>query len=438
MKKLVGFLLGLCACCLIFGGIALSREHYTANAETVGSEEVGEADVVPMATTISTSLIVLLEWTDDGGTVHLCQFTKFKVAKGDFSGKTYYTDVDGFCELYTELVEDYVYKSEIVVYAAGEDVEVKTQQGTLYSSRISFTLTAGDIEWAHENFTIDKDFGQAMQIAQAVITGTRYVEIMTGGKDIADVTVSYPDTSKPISYYSVGDKTIHIEPQAVEQTPRSYASWDVILHEYGHHVQYIFGITESPCETHYANWNCIDLLGGAYNKVLQDRDPDFKGYDDSQHKEHGVKLAWGEGWPTFFSLAAQQFYAAELRNIDTVGDARYDAYNDVHQDYETDIFDLGEGSEDAIIQVLYKMYDADGLNLGHQTMWNYVMNSKSVTFSQFAKYIYNNQLVGIDEFGKLLVASGFAPTDFSIELDRADQIPHVLLEWNGWFKRMPL
>lgn len=37
MKKIVGILAGLCGFCLLFGVLTLSREHYTANAETVES-----------------------------------------------------------------------------------------------------------------------------------------------------------------------------------------------------------------------------------------------------------------------------------------------------------------------------------------------------------------------------------------------------------------
>lgn len=428
MKKLVGFLAGLCACCLVFGGITLSWEHYTARAETVEGESV-EAVEAPTAVGATTNLTVHLEWTDDNNTTHPCQYIDFEVLPSNVFGRYHTTDENGICELSNFLERDKEYNISIIVYAGGDDVIVKNSKHITYFDEIVYSVEIGVHREVPRNFTMDTDFGQAMQISQAAIIGARYAEAMNGGNDIADVSIVYPSIGDTICYYSRSNKTIYIRPAEENQTLKSYASWDVILHEYGHHVQYIFGITESPCETHYANWNCIDLLGGAYNKVLQDRDPDFKGYDDLQHKEHGVKLAWGEGWPTFFSLAAQQFYAAELRNIDTVGDGRYDAHNGVHQDYETSRYILGEGSEDAIIQVLYRMYDEDGLNLGHKNMWDYVMNSKAVTFSQFAKYIYDNQLVGINEFGTLLAASGFAPTDFSIEPDRADQIPTFV--WVG-------
>lgn len=229
--------------------------------------------------------------------------------------------------------------------------------------------------------------------------------------------VCYPATTS-ICQYSPSTQTIHIINRLSSNStyPNSYAAWDVIMHEYGHHVQRTLNITFGEGGNHNSGTNNIDRTDVV----------------DSTRKEHGTKLAWGESWPTVFAIMAQQYYIEELANIYTVGDSTYTNYSSINYSIETEEVFLGEGCERSIMYVLYDLYDSvnenhDTITLGHQFLWDLVDESNAVTFSAFIQYLYDTDLFSIDELGKLLSMCGMAASNLTVV---SNSVPSFT--WSGY------
>jgi hypothetical protein len=131
-------------------------------------------------------------------------------------------------------------------------------------------------------------------------------------------------------------------------------NWDPVDHEYGHYVAGTFGFDDS---------------GGA---------PHTGGHED-------LKLAWSEGYATYFAIAGQmalrgQPYAA---NVPRVGDTYYDdPGQDIHDDLSTPdpANDVGEDNEDSISRALFQL-SQDG-TVNDATIFEDVRNAQAVTMGE--------------------------------------------------------
>ena len=218
------------------------------------------------------------------------------------------------------------------------------------------------------------DLGKAFQISQAMITARDYALNMVGNS-FDDIAIYYP-LGDICSYYD-SNKTIRITgtPRKNTQVPNSYASWDVLMHEYGHHIQYQMNIINSPKGDHYIDVNHSD---------------------DRKNKDEGVRLAWAEAWPTAFAMVAQSYWKSNLSNIRFINDNTYDAYNfDFPYEIENNLDFLGDACEGSIIAVLWDLFDAteqnnsyDTINLGYREFWNVTTGNNVTTFSGFINYFY--------------------------------------------------
>lgn len=56
-------------------------------------------------------------------------------------------------------------------------------------------------------------------------------------------------------------------------------------------------------------------------------------YTLEESKDRGIRLAWGEGWPTFWSTVAQQSFPDNVKTISTVGDLEF-AFEVIERKYE--------------------------------------------------------------------------------------------------------
>jgi hypothetical protein len=128
---------------------------------------------------------------------------------------------------------------------------------------------------------------------------------------------------------------------------------DVAAHELGHHLADQLGIENSPGGRHRLVENLSTRLG----------------------KSRGIRLAWSEGWASYFGVSALAEEAAAA-GIPTLGDARY-------QDGEDAAIDIGlegkairgEDNERTVMNVLWDLYDAhddgrDTVALGPQAVWD--------------------------------------------------------------------
>lgn len=287
-------------------------------------------------------------------------------------------------------VVDHSDNKDIFIRVFPGDDNIVIKHGVLnaeyyWDSDIIENISFGDDVSISNIFKMTSDCGRALQISQALLTARNYVIAMSGLTP-SNVKVKYPQGDN--CSYSSTLNTIYItgNERYSDSYPHSYASWDTIMHEYGHHIQDEMKIANNPGGNHQSNKNDADILN---------------------NKDKGIRLAWGESWPTVFALMVQQFYSSQLTNIDTVGNSSYESYNGNAYNIETTAVRLGEACERSIMGVLWDIYDGenesgDNLALGHQAYWNVTTEGQSKTFSSFITYFYQKYPYYIESIGSSL------------------------------------
>jgi len=162
--------------------------------------------------------------------------------------------------------------------------------------------------------------------------------------------------------------------------------WDVIHHEYGHYFMSVHGFQNNPGGSHSFGSNLASTRSS---------------------KDVGIRLAWGEGWPTFFGTAGQVSLGASALAIPNVGDTSYtdteDSSNNVNLETSTG---LGEDNEVSVMTALWDIYDGsnDGLDkvaYGDQSMFTTFKASAPTTMGAAWEALAASQ----DTRGKTLLGS---------------------------------
>ena len=381
----------------------LFMEAYKGTAEESITVEYTTTNMSTNISTMSTESETriycgYLRWLDDNNVSHPLRKVQVEIYKKigiiPILLDTTNTNDDGYFEFTIPAETDTFLK----IFAGDSNAMVKT--GLLgaeyyYESDLSYGAPAGATSTYHSTFNMDNDLGKAFQISQAVLTARDYAWVMMN-KMPSDVSVVYPNGEE--CSYNYASKLIKITGQARENGnyPHSYASWDTIMHEYGHHIQWELEIIGSSSYNHYSDLNHIDIIG---------------------NKDEGIRLAWAESWPTVFSLMAQQYYQALLTNINTVANSLYTSYRGSNYDIETNYIRKGDACEQSIMAVLWDLYDNvndeyDTISLGHAEWWNATTGnkSKSKTFSDFINHFYKEYPELVDDIGENLTYHRMAST----------------------------
>ena len=397
------FLLGMAFAAMVTTGAAnLNRKNETKVVEEpVAQETSARRSPAPLRSFNSVEL--QMNWTDDQGGVHPLVGAKAYIYDiYGVEGPAYYLDSNGYAELtWTDFEFDQCMYLKVVAQNDTANVKVQTKQGVLYT--YDFQVN-GQVSYEYLEHTLspaeDGDTARAFHLYQAAYYYATYAKQINHGIAMPMCTFNWPGSTDEGCYYSYNSITISGK-TAASGYPGAWASWDVIGHEYGHHVQRTKGITANPGGTHYINHNNID---DQYNN----------GYTLESAKNRGLKLAWGEGWPTFWSTIAQSTFPADIRNIVTVGDTRYTTYQGFW--YELDTYQAtttgslrtyrGDADEIAVQSILYKLYSPtidtfDKFAINVQTLFDIVCNAHPYTFYEFIQAMYN---AGYDahDLGKLL------------------------------------
>jgi len=191
----------------------------------------------------------------------------------------------------------------------------------------------------------DDESGRRFSVLDAMLQVAVEAYALRNNTLMPRINVVYP-IGGSVSYYNPGEVSLNILRQDA-------LDWDVLFHEYGHFVQ------DKGSSSQFDN-----SPGGAHSG----------GSTIPIHgKNKGVRLAWSEGWATFFGIEAQieptQTLLA-LPGIPNAGDRIYQDTEDitVTADLETigntSLTGTGQGyaSENSIMAVLYDLCDgaADG------------------------------------------------------------------------------
>lgn len=188
-----------------------------------------------------------------------------------------------------------------------------------------------------------------MQISQAVYYGEKYAyEMQESHPEF--LKIEYPSEKMSV------DAGFSKSSEGAFLGKYTFEYWDLILHEYGHHLQYWLEIMNNDGGEHSVYKDCLNK----YNK------------------DKAMRLSWAEAWPTVFANLVTKYFADDLVGIQYINDDYYDAPNSNNEVWnyslESNVYNgttyaLGETFEENIMQVLFDLYDSknedfDNIELG--------------------------------------------------------------------------
>lgn len=319
-------------------------------------------------TRYSYSVAGYISWTDGNGGVHAADNIKVELcdaSSGSGITSTYTTSSGGYSLSYsTTLVNPNV---KIKVYSEGSNITLintNSPYGQYIYESSPFTMTGfTKVSYTAPNST---NLGQSLSIQQAMALAHQYV-LNLDSTNLNSINVYFPNSSSN-SYFTT--------PPAIYIKQGHEFEWDTLEHEYGHYVQYHYSISNSPGGIHYLSDNLADARN---------------------NKSAGIRLAWGEGWATYFAINLQNEMNASYLYIPHVGDSHYqDSSNGIDYDLESPaIYYLkGEANEVVVSAVLYDMTDGvssldnDQVSFTDSFVWNLIKNNYCTTLSDFIQSFY--------------------------------------------------
>ena len=386
-----------------------------------------------------------LQWSDDKGISHYLQRVRVDIYRKGLIGNVYvdttYTNNWGYFEKKIGEYEDVF----IRVYAGDGNITVGSPIHqwwyaiTFDETDQLYDINAGEVTTVNlPTITMQTDVGKAIQIAQAALIARDYAWIMMNEKPNSvgiiypydfDIEDTYDPTNDNGCFYNSNLKIICITGRYPSSNtyPTSYASWDVIMHEYGHHIQNELNINDSIGSGHSSGINMADhykdhyvnnsFLNCGINCVLNRKYIDSPSLilQENECKREGDSLAWGEAWPTVFGIMAQNYYSYYLTNIDTVANTLYQSYNGNNYDIESANVTYGEACERSIMAILLDIFDSsndanDNIYLGHQAFWDLSTIEGTYTFSDFMEIFYEEYPQYMDDIAPNLARYKMATT----------------------------
>ena len=382
-----------------------------------------------------------LKWTDDDGNIHPLIGVKVKLTFiGELSDANVntYTNSSGYFDVsFNNISTTASFMCYIHIYAENDIAKVTNKDDVVYESAQYLSEMTNNSTYNFGTYTFskskDSELGNAMQIFTALKNYTEYARMLNGGSNIQKCTIQYPaDTN--IAKYSNGKNKIllPLEKESKPGYPSVHGSWDVIGHEYGHHLQWHF-FMQNYFGTHYYDTN--DIYGYFHLNNRQAIESGTTYMIDANEiikaKTKSVGLSWKEAWPTFFAISAQSTFSSDLKKVPTVGDKIYLAHNGVRQN----LLSLsnsnnstygqvnGETDEDVIMGFLYRLWDtensitSDKISISDTDLWALMVENNPEHFYGFINDLYNSDLnFSRSDLGLLLEAFKISASNLSVSV----------------------
>jgi len=379
-----------------------------------------------------------LKWEDDELNSHPLIGVKVKLDLGhnQFAYFTY-TNSSGYFNInYSSLLASS--DCYIHIYAENLMVKVINKNGNVYESANKLTNFSINTNYDFGTLTFTgaqhDDLGYAMQIFSAMERYSEYARTLNNGVYIETCGIVYP-TENDGCYYLNNEQNIYLANESYRKndSPSVHGSWDVIGHEYGHHLQKCF-FQQNYSGEHAIVYN--GLYQYLFSNIISAKQNSEEYIIDAQElakaKTHAIGLAWKEAWPTFFAITAQSTFPQDLRKISVVGDVKYSSYNGIDQSLEemTNTFGFhnqinGESDEVIIESFLYRLWDSnnsidcDKLSISDTDLWNLMVDNNPEFFYDFINVLYNSELsFSRSDLGKLL--EGFKLSSYNISINVSD------------------
>ncbi len=410
----------------LYDKTAHAEEDINEQIEVIHSESLSndeEQQITYSTDDASTASPIQLVWIDNNNNEHPLAYTKVKLSTGSID----YTDSNGYLPM--GMLANVTSTFDLTIYSAGVRTSVGRAANVVYIN-IHYNLSVVQQKIIVNVSTL---FGKVSQISQALIFADMFAKEMNG---------TAMDSVKALYPYDIGtnyDDNEEIIYLLGTNTDDEYADWDVIMHEYGHHVQAQLGITDNPGDWHVGSLNMIDhYMLDSYPNLGNNncggkcaRHRSNYPIDKEDAKEEGIKIAWAEAWPTIFGELAQQYYANELSNIVGVADGKYSDYEsvpevDVGYYYENISRKKGEGCERSVIAVLWELFqvfinndiasaEAEKVSVNIKKWWDITTISQTYTLSDFIANFYEQYPEYIGDIGYALEEYNIAATIYMEE-----------------------
>ena len=270
-----------------------------------------------------------------------------------------------------------------------------------------------DVDYQAPN---DTEFGQAFAIHDALWTGHLYAGLAGGGNE-DQVSVLFPFGD---------DDAAAVSGNIMRVGAFEWSSWDVLNHEYGHWFDNQHDMIDSPGGRH-----CVD----ANLATEQCRDEAGRG------KDEGTRLAFSEGFASYYSESSAHDAAVPWQLADTLGDGTdvrvgNHTYDDVITDFDgatdlsvsfpvtgSDSRFVGEDNEASVAGILWNLSsghrvgpNVEDIELGARYTMDLLRESGASRLDTFLDHIWsangNHRLTGSEPergLGCLLADAEVAP-----------------------------
>ena len=361
-----------------------------------------------------TGYVLTILWQDDNGVYHPARYLTVKIRDREAVGTdellaTLVTNSEGKISFYFDNPDRFIdfedggYDIYVDIYVDDGNIAVGTYSlSTLTDSNYYLeNVSTGVTYYQTYRFNKGGEITKAIQIMQAAGTARDFAKTMMGSQP-PEIGILYPvqeteTTKTSYNKLSSGDFIFLCE-KTNSHGISIYECWDVIMHEYGHHIEYYKDITDGFGDPH----------GIKSNLAVELKD-----------KFTGMSLAWSEGWATVFGMIAQNYYLSSLSNIDNIGNADFELNtSDTVVSYESPTFKIGDACELCVGAVLWDLYDNssneeyDVITMSATRWWNITTESGNKDLSVFSDRYISSYYPGVAnrlKYGKLLSEYGMAP-----------------------------
>lgn len=305
-------------------------------------------------------------WPDAAGSYHPLKKCDITYTLGGI-GLLDDTDNDGYFEC--TVGDDFFTANSsgtFSIYLQGDSYSINNNSNQIYVASFSkyYTLINNIVDLGTiyiDQYTIPTNFLEATSVHQAILLGESFFRVQENTLP-PTVNVKFPVNDTSSKYY-FSTQTIQII------YSRAYF-WDVILHEYGHHIAHHFDLVGNNSSGRHS---FTESLNNTYGKQI------------------GMNLSWSESWATYFSITAQVKMNSANYGIPYVGDYYYNNCDDGGYNLKTGNFYhenlFGESCESSLIQTLIYLDESIYFSEPNISLWDFCKTYKPTNFSIFASYL---------------------------------------------------
>lgn len=308
-------------------------------------------------------------WTDNTGATHPAREVDVEIRDENIVGSELVTTVTAYNGTFFAIVDN-----SDTFGTSGRDIFIRVMARSAYAHVVRGD-TPAETHFLESSVTDDVADGATVTInmtANNTDDNNRAFSVHDGLLTIAQYSSFYlgETLARIDTLFPVGGTVSFYDGTNLHMLRDDWIDWDVIHHEYGHYFMDARDIESNPGGTHNLGENLAERLG----------------------KDRGTRLAWGEGFPTYFGTSGQLRIGASSLGVPNVGDSGYSDTIDSSINYDLEtvgaLAEKGEDDELAVQRTLFDLYDGasdgnDEVSLGDYGVYQAARGVNATTLSTF-------------------------------------------------------